>query len=231
MFESIIKNVYAEADSAIYVGPAILCVAVALVLGLIIAATYIIISNKRDCSVSFMLTMVILPAMTGAVILLVGSNVARAFSMAGIFALIRFRSQPGDAKDISFVFMSAVVGLASGLGYIALAGVFTVIFCLASILVILCFSKLFKETAKDLKILIPEDMNFEDKFDDIFKKYTKSCELIKVKTTNLGSMYELSYIFEPVANMNTKEMMDEIRCRNGNLNVIISKHESRKDVL
>lgn len=229
MFESIINS--STTDGAVYVGPSIICIVAALAFGLVIAYTYAVSTAKRERSASFMLTMVILPAVTAAVILLVGSNVARAFSMAGIFALIRFRSQPGDAKDISLVFLAATVGLASGLGYLALAALIAVIICAAIILVFFGCSAIFKDNTKDLKILVPEDMNFEDKFDDLLKKYTKSYELIKVKTTNLGSMYELFYIIEMNPSLSTKEMMDEIRCRNGNLNVSVSKHETRKDTL
>ncbi len=204
-----------------------MCVLASLIMGVIIAVTYIIVMKKKGCSEHFTLTMIILPAIVTAVILMVGSNVARAFSIAGIFALIRFRSVPGDAKDITFVFLGAAVGLANGMGYIGFAAIFTLILCAAFIIFGLICSSFFRDSSKDLKILIPEDMNYSEVFNDLLKKYTKSYELQRVKTTNLGSMYELSYQVQMNADTNEKEFIDELRCRNGNLNISICRHEEK----
>lgn len=174
------------------------------------------------------LTMCILPAIVAIVILMVGSNVARAFSIAGVFALIRFRSVPGDAKDIAFVFLAAACGLSAGMGYLTFALVFTIILCLAFVAFGQLTNKYLRDSSKELKILIPEDMNYQDAFDDLLKKYTNSSELVRVKTTNMGTMFELTYKIVTTPNYNSKEFLDAIRCRNGNLNVSITQGEMAK---
>lgn len=204
-----------------------MCVLASLIMGVVIAVTYVIVMKKRGCSEHFTLTMIVLPAIVTAVILMVGSNVARAFSIAGIFALIRFRSVPGDAKDIAFVFLAAATGLSNGMGYVGFAGAFVLIVCLSFIVFGAICANFFRDTTKQLKILIPEDMNYSEVFDDLLKKYSKSFELERIKTTNLGSMYELTYRIQEIPDCNEKEFIDEIRCRNGNLNVILCKQDPK----
>lgn len=229
MFESIIRN--SAASGQIEMEPWIICILVSLALGIVCAISYILVNSKRESNPHFVVAMVVLPAITATVILLVGSDVARAFSLAGIFALIRFRSQPGDAKDITTVFLCAAAGLACGLGFIWFAVVFVLVVCVAFIFTGFVCNRYFKDNKKDLRIVIPEDMNYQNVFDEVLSKYTDLFELVKVKTTNLGSMYELSYLIEPRKNCDEKAMMDEIRCRNGNLNVVLSRHETKKETL
>ena len=217
MFSSIFKS---SADGTIDIRITMICVAVALVLGIFISGTYILLTRKRNCSEHFALTLVLLPAIVAIVIIMVGSDIARAFSIAGIFTLIRFRSVPGDAKDIMFVFLAAATGLSAGMGY-------PVLICI----VLFIFGKLFEgrftDKSKTLKILIPEDMSYQGVFDDLFVKYTTSSELCRIKTTNLGTLFELQYKVCLKADCNEKEFIDDIRCRNGNLNVMLTMAEQK----
>ncbi len=203
----------------------------AVVIGIIIAAVYLLITEKSRRSFSFIVSMIMLPAVVALVIILVGSNVARAFSIAGVFSLVRFRSVPGESKDISLVFMAMAAGLACGLGYITLA--FCVLFVLG-IIVVLGFKVVavcFKNTAKQLRVLIPEDMNYVGAFDDLFKEYTKEAKLERVKTTNMGTLYELTYHVQMKADADEKKFLDEIRCRNGNLRIIFCNKEQSAEKL
>ncbi len=194
----------------------------AAVIGIMIAAVYLFITEKSRRSFSFIISMVMLPAVVALVIILVGSSVARAFSIAGVFALVRFRSVPGESKDISLVFMAMAAGLSCGLGYITLA--FCVLAVLAVIVIVgfkvvtLCF----KDTTKQLKVLIPEDMNYSGAFDDLFREYTKGVTLEKVKTVNLGALFELTYRVQMKPDADEKRFIDELRCRNGNLKIVLS---------
>ena len=229
MFESIIGST--TADGVVYVKASLICVAAALLMGIVVAVTYAISMRKKRTSEHFALALVLVPAIVTAVILMVGSNVARAFSIAGIFALIRFRSVPGDAKDITFIFSCAAIGLANGMGYIGFAGAFTLIVSAAFLIFSVICTRFFSDVSKQLKIVVPEDMNYTAMFDDLMEKYTKSYELERVKTTNLGSMYELTYRVFMSKDQNEKEFIDEIRCRNGNLNVMLCKREPKSPTL
>ena len=176
-------------------------------------------SKKKGFNIDFIIGLVILPAIVSVVILLIGSNIARAFSMAGAFALVRFRSAPGSAKDISVVFFSMASGLACGLGYITFAAIFVV--AIIAVLLVLSLSTFGenKSFSKQLKITIPENLNYQSVFDDIFDSYTQKTELRNVKTTNMGTLFELTFIVGLKSDINEKAFIDEIRCRNGNLNI------------
>lgn len=215
-----------EQLETIGVGETLSYMLASMVIGIIIAAVYVFITEKRRRSFSFIISMIMLPAVVTLVIILVGSNVARAFSIAGVFALVRFRSVPGESKDISLVFMAMAAGLSCGLGYITLAfcvlAVLSVIVVVGFKVVAVCF----KNTAKQLRILIPEDMNYNGAFDDVFKEYTKEAVLERVKTTNMGTLFELTYQVQMKAGADEKKFIDEIRCRNGNLKIILSVSEN-----
>lgn len=211
-----------EQAELINIGDTLCTMLAAAVIGIIIAAVYILITEKNRRSFSFIISMVMLPAVVALVIILVGSNVARAFSIAGVFALVRFRSVPGESKDISLVFMSMAAGLSCGLGYITLAfcvlAVLSVIVVVGFKVVAVCF----KNTGKQLRILIPEDMNYTGAFDDIFEAYTSGATLEKVKTTDMGTLFELTYQVQMKKDADEKKFIDEIRCRNGNLKIMLS---------
>lgn len=194
-------------------------VAVAVVIGLAIAFVYTLISKKDGYNKSFIVGLALLPAIVAAVILLVGSNVARAFSMAGAFALVRFRSAPGSAKDISIVFFSMASGLACGLGFVTFAVCFTVLILVVLLIISVIGFGGSSEYKKQLRITIPENLNYMTVFDDVFEKYLSENVLRKVKTTNMGTMFELTYECRMKDDNTQKQFIDELRVRNGNLNI------------
>lgn len=194
-------------------------VAVAVVIGLVIAFVYTLISKKDGYNKSFIVGLALLPAIVAAVILLVGSNVARAFSMAGAFALVRFRSAPGSAKDISIVFFSMASGLACGLGFVTFAVCFTVLILVVLVIISVTGFGGNSDYKKQLRITIPENLNYMTVFDDVFEKYLSENVLRKVKTTNMGTMFELTYECRMKDDNTQKQFIDELRVRNGNLNI------------
>jgi len=220
-----------ENAEVIHLGDTLSYMLAAVVIGIIIAGVYVFITEKSRRSFSFIVSMLMLPAVVTLVIILVGSNVARAFSIAGVFSLVRFRSVPGESKDISLVFMAMAAGLSCGLGYVTLA--FCVLLVLGIIVVIgfKVVAVCFKDTTKQLRILIPEDMNYSGAFDDLFKEYTKGARLEKVKTTNMGTLYELTYYVQMKKDADEKKFLDELRCRNGNLRIIFSVNEQNGEKL
>ncbi len=193
----------------------------AFALGLAISLLYIKTHKTKTPSQSLALTLVMLPAVVTVIILLVGSNIARAFSLAGAFSIIRFRSAPGDAKDITYVLFTMAVGLASGMGYLVYATVITIALCVVMLVLELLKFGQNPGTEKILKITIPENLDYEDAFTEIMSKYTESSRLHKVRTTDLGSLFELIYTVTTKAGISDKEFIDELRCRNGNLNITL----------
>ena len=151
-----------------------------------------------------------------------GSNIARAFSLAGTLSIIRFRSAPGDPKDIGFIFFDIAAGLSCGVGLYGYGALFVLILCVAIFIMEKCnlFSK--KDVHKTLKITIPENLNFEGAFDEILSKYTKKYTLTKIKTTDLGSLFELAYDVVMSEGQNEQEFLNELRIRNGNLTIVLS---------
>ena len=228
MFETIFNNnAVPVTDVSMDIKSTLICIIASLLLGLVVSLVYILITTHKDRSPNFILSLVILPALVSVVILLVGSNVARAFSIAGVFTLIRYRSLPGDSKDISLVFLSMAIGLTTGLGYITFAAIITIIFCLVILLIKKTNFGFTRQVEKRLKVVIPEDMNFQTAFDDIFDKYLKRGEIQRVKTTNLGTLYEITYHIIMKDNVSEKEFLDELRCRNGNLTIQLGMMEQQ----
>ena len=202
---------------------------VSIILGLIISISYMKTSKEETVTSGFAITLIMLPAIISIIILLVGNNVARAFSLAGAFSIIRFRSEPKDPKDISYIFFTLAVGLSAGMGYIVYAILFTIILCL--IMFILKFINYAEpdKSCLELRITIPENLNYENVFDDVLKKYTSSWKFKKIKTKEFGSLFEITY--SVVMNSgNQKKFIDEIRCRNGNLGVILSVPQEKNNL-
>lgn len=218
-------------DTTLTVKETLVCMLVAVVLGLVVGGVYFLVSKKERRSISFFLSLVMLPAVVCLVIMLIGSNVARAFSVAGIFTLVRFRSVPGDGKDISLVFMAMGAGIAAGLGYLTIGLVAIAVLAVVIVLVNQLGTKVLDKEYKQLRILIPEDMDYQNVFDDIFATYTQKATLSRIKTTNMGTLYELTYHVLMKSDVNEKKFMDEIRTRNGNLTIILSKQEPKQDKL
>lgn len=214
------------ADTVLTAGSAVLTLGAAFLLGLIISFTYMKTCRDSGYSQGFVLTIIMVPAIIAIIILLVGSNVARAFSLAGAFSIIRFRSAPGNPKDITYIFFAMAAGLACGVGLIGYAVLFTVLLCAFMVILHLVRFGASRSIKKHLKITIPEDLNYEGVFEDILKEYTESHRLLRVRTTDLGSLYELQFEIFPKAGMNEKEFLDLVRCRNGNLNITLSLAEA-----
>lgn len=210
------------ADTAIPLMEAIWTIVLSFVAGGLISFTYMKTARQGIYSQNFALTLVMVPVVIAVIILLIGSNVARAFSLAGAFSLIKFRSAPGDPKDISYVLFTMAAGLACGVGYYGYAFLFTAALCfLMAVLNRLGFGQK-RRSQKLLKITIPEDLDYEGVMDDLLEEYTTAFELKKVRTTDLGSLYELVYAITPNERKSQKEMIDALRCRNGNLNISLS---------
>ena len=193
----------------------ILSMAAALIFGLLISLTYI-----------FAITLTMLPIILTVIILFVGSNVARAFSLAGTLSIIRFRSAPGDPEDIGYIFFDIAAGLACGVGLFFWGAIFVLLLCLFMIVISKVDFARPKSTAKQLKITIPENLDYEGVFDEILKRYTNSYVLRRVKTTDLGSLFELTYSLKMIKGADEKEFIDELRTRNGNLNIVLSLAEN-----
>lgn len=187
--------------------------------------------RKEGYGKNFIVGLVLLPAIVSVVILLIGSNMARAFSMAGAFALVRFRSAPGNAKDISVVFFAMAAGLACGLGYVTFAAVFVILLVLVLLLLTITGFAEADRGVKQLKVVIPENLNYTNVFDEVFEEYLSKAELKKVKTTNMGTMFELTYNVMVKKGADEKEFIDALRVRNGNLNVMLGMMESDAAVL
>ncbi|MDF2800960.1 MAG: hypothetical protein K0S61_863 [Anaerocolumna sp.] len=219
MFTSIIESV----SGSLTLQNALICTFVSLCLGGVIAVIYM---AQGSYSKNFILTLILLPALIQAVIMIVNGNLGTSVAVLGAFSLVRFRSVPGSSKEISSIFFAMVVGLATGMGYITYAILITVIIGIVFFILSKANIGDSKNQKKELKVTIPENLDYTDIFDDIFIKYTKTNVLSRVKTTNLGSMYELSYEIEMLNPSKEKEMIDEIRCRNGNLTIICGRVQS-----
>jgi uncharacterized membrane protein YhiD involved in acid resistance len=186
---------------------------------------------KSSYSKGFVVTLALLPAVVQIVIMLVNGNLGTGVAVMGAFSLIRFRSAPGGAKEIGSIFLAMALGLATGMGYIAVAVIFLVLYSAVNLLL---NSLKFGERSrfeKELKITIPESLDYNGIFDDLFGEYTEKAELIRVKTTNMGSLYELTYSIVMPAAAREKEFIDKLRCRNGNLNIICGRVPMNKDEL
>lgn len=200
----------------------LLVIGSALILGLFISLVYIFTHKKEGYGSSFTVSLIMLPAIIAMIILLVGSNVASAFSLAGAFSLIRFRSALADSKDISYVFFTVGVGLACGMGYMGYAALFAVVLCGVMIVLTKVRFASRAQSPMQLKIIMPEDIDYNGTFDDILEEYTAASRLIRVRTVEFGSLFELTYDVTLRDSKATKLFIDKLRCRNGNLNVVLS---------
>lgn len=207
---------------------AIVTIFLSILLGGIISFTYMK-TNPTGYSQSFTLTMVLLPVIIAIIILLIGSNVARAFSLAGAFSIIRFRSAPGDPKDITFVLFTMASGLACGVGSFGYAVLFTLILCVLMVILNRTKFGVRKTSQKTLKVTIPESLGYEEAFAEVFNKYNVEYELKKIRTTELGSLYELVYSVTLGEAVNQKDFLDAIRTRNGNLDLSLTMSPTSSD--
>lgn len=197
----------------------LLCSSVSIILGLVIAIIHKITS---DYTKNFLITLAVLPVLVQSVMLMVNGNLGTSIAIVGAFSLVRFRSIPGTSKEIISVFFAMAIGLATGMGQLLFAVLMTVLVGL--VLIILSKSKFGerKENVKILKITLPDDLNYTEIFDDTFNKYVDKYTLEKVKTINLGSLFELTYQLNMKKNINEKDFIDDLRCKNGNLKIILT---------
>lgn len=226
MFEDVFKGLFdTDLTAVISVTDFMLCLGFSLVLGLIMSFAYM---YRTRYTKSFVVTLALLPAVVCVVIMLVNGNVGTGVAVAGAFSLVRFRSVPGTAKEICALFLAMGAGLIAGMGYLGFAVLFTVVMCLVFVL----YNRLDFGTRKNaavfktLTITIPEDLDYSGIFDDLFAKFTIAHDLVRVKTTNMGSMFKLTYNVTLRDAAREKEMIDQIRCRNGNLEIAVSKQET-----
>ena len=199
-----------------------------LLLGFVIAQFYM---YRNTYNKQFVATLVLLPAIVGAVISIVNGSVGTGIAVMGAFSLVRFRSIPGTAREIGFIFFAMAVGLATGMGYILYAAVFSILVGVASLVL---FNSKFgesKEARKQLRITIPESLDYTGLFDDLFAEFTLSHKLKRVRTTNMGSLFQLSYDIVLKDENKEKELIDQLRCRNGNLDIICGYIADASDVL
>lgn len=205
----------------------LVCLGAALVLGVVIALMYM---RSNTYSKSFVVTLALLPAIVQTVILLVNGNLGVGVAVMGTFSLVRFRSIPGSASEILAVFFAMAVGLATGMGFVLYAVVFTLI--IGAVMFLYNHTGFGEGNAlrRTLKVVIPEDLDYAGIFDDLFAQYTRKATLERVQSTNLGSLFELRYTITLKDAAKEKELLDRIRERNGNLNIVISRTKSNDEL-
>lgn len=241
MFENILNNNIADSSSADFItntataalqeitaGQFFTCIAFTIVLGFLISAVYMFTHRKQGYAQSYVMTIIMLPSVVALILLLIHTT-AGALSLAGAFTLVRFRSAPGDPKDITYVFYAMATGVACGIGYVGYAAVFFLLF--AVILIVIDIFKI-GETKKNhmtLKITIPENLDYKGVFDPVLQRYTSYYKLRRIKTTNFGTLFELIYSVDVYDDIDTKKFIDEIRTLNGNLtvNLVFFKYDDK----
>ena len=198
----------------------------AAAIGLIISLVYLFTHKKEGYSQAFCVSLILLAPIVGMVIFVIGNNVATAFSLAGAFALVRFRSAPGDPKDIAFVFLSVAMGLTCGLGYWIWALFATAL--LVVIILVLHFTNYAgkRKEAYELKITVPETLNYVGAFDETLKKYTTTYRMKRVKSVDFGALFEITFAVTLKDSKQIREMLDDLRAMNGNLKIMLSEEES-----
>ena len=217
------SSVYGAAESMIgnvTTAEFLLCSVASIVLGAAVAAVYMF---RHAYSKNFVVTLALLPLIVQMVITLVNGNLGAGIAVMGVFNLVRFRSIPGSAKDIGSVFLAMAIGLATGMGFLTLAVVFTVIVAAANVVYVLSPFGKPREPQKSLKITIPEDLDFDGVFDEVLAAYTSSAELVEVRTTNMGSLFQLDYLVRMKQPGTEKALIDDVRCLNGNCKVSLGR--------
>ena len=209
-----------ELTSVISVSDFLLCLGFSLAIGLIMSFTYM---YRTRYTKSFVVTLALLPAVVCVVIMLVNGNLGTGVAVMGAFSLVRFRSVPGTAREISSIFLAMAVGLATGMGYIGIAALFVVVIGAAD--TIFTVSRFGEKQTREraLRITIPESLDYTEVFEEIFEQYLKRWELVQVKTTNMGSLFRLDYQVVLKNRKEEKKMIDDLRCRNGNLEILCSR--------
>ena len=215
-------------DAAVDPAMMMLAIGVSLLLGLVIAKVY---QFKTVYSKSFVMSLALLPTLIAIVIFLVNGSLGAGVAVMGAFSLIRFRSAPGGAKELVSIFLVMTIGIAIGMGYLVFAIVFTLIMSLVMLLLEVVNFGQMKHSMRQLTIVIPESLDYESIFDDIFNKAANHVELANVKTSDMGSLFKIKYIIQLNGRMTEKELIDALRTRNGNLEIAISRYIMKENEL
>lgn len=226
MFNQLFRGIFdTDLTTVISISDFMLCVGCALLIGLILSAAYM---YRTRYTKSFVATLALLPAIVCVVIMMVNGNVGAGVAVAGAFSLVRFRSVPGSAKEIGAIFLAMGTGLVVGMGYLGYAILCAVLLGGVSLLYSHLDFGARKKTAlyKTINITIPEDLDYSGVFDGLLREYTSEYELVQVKTTNMGSLFRLTYQVTLRNASKEKELIDQMRCRNGNLEITVSKQET-----
>ena len=231
MLDNFFKGLFdTELTAVISVTDFLLCIACSLVIGIILAASYMF---RTRYTKSFVVTIATLPAVVCVVIMMVNGNIGAGVAVAGAFSLVRFRSVPGTAKEIGMLFLAMGAGLIAGMGYLGFALLFTVILAAVNLLYNAMGLGAKRNAAKykSFRITIPEDLDYTGVFEEVFREYTTSCELTRVKSTNMGSMFRLTFDVILSDPAKEKELIDKLRERNGNLEITVSRQENAENQL
>lgn len=214
------NTIFESTAAGLEITTALIAAGVALALGLALAITH---AKTTQTTKGMMITLAVLPVLVMAVMIMINGNLGTSIAILGAFSLIRFRSIPGRAKDLLAVFAAMMIGLACGMGHVLFATVIMLIYIITTVL--FAYTHLLEPDRRErvLKIVIPEDLDYEDVFADIFKKYTTSAHLVRMKTMNMGSLYKLTYDVRMKHGVKEKEFLDEIRVKNMNLKVLLSE--------
>ena len=216
-----------DTDMTVVITPAefLTCLGVSLGIGLILAALY---QYHTRYTRSFVVTLALLPAVVCVVIMMVNGNVGTGVAVAGTFSLVRFRSAPGTAREICAIFLAMAAGLIAGMGYLGYAVLCTLVLGGAELLFRMLSAKADGGASlyKTLHITIPEDLDYSDVFDEPLREFTREYELTSVKTANMGSLFRLTYNITLRDSRTEKSLIDRLRCRNGNLEITVSKQET-----
>ena len=226
MIDNLFRGLF-DTDMTVVITPAefLTCLGVSLGIGLILAALY---QYHTRYTRSFVVTLALLPAVVCVVIMMVNGNVGTGVAVAGTFSLVRFRSAPGTAREICAIFLAMAAGLIAGMGYLGYAVLCTLVLGGAELLFRMLSAKADGGASlyKTLHITIPEDLDYSDVFDEPLREFTREYELTSVKTTNMGSLFRLTYNITLRDSRTEKSLLDRLCCRNGNLEITVSKQET-----
>ena len=214
------NSIFDSSTAGLEITSALISATVALALGVALAITH---SKTSQTTKGMMITLAILPVLVMAVMIMINGNLGTSIAILGAFSLIRFRSIAGRAKDLLAIFAAMMIGLACGMGHVFFATVVMAIYIVATVL--FAYTNILEPDRHErvLKVVIPEDLDYEDVFEDIFKKYTSRHHLVRMKTMNMGSLYKLTYEVKLRHGVKEKAFLDEIRVKNMNLKVLLSE--------
>lgn len=223
-----LDSILSLSSAGLTVSEFIFCTVFSIFYGVIIARIHM---YKNQYSKNFILTLILLPLIVQTVIMLVNGNLGTGVAVAGAFSLVRFRSVPGNSREIASIFLGMTVGLAAGMGYVAIGGLLVLIVGIIMLLVSNLPVGQMNQMMRDLKVTIPENLDYEGIFDDLFAEYTTQNELLKVRTVNMGSLYELHYHILFRGDKSEKKFLDELRCWNGNLTIVCGRVAQDREAL